>query len=225
MNLMINLTEKTIGLFYKKTKGKILQESLLLFNEQTFNQTTTANIAKSSDVLEGSLWYHFKSKKDLLVEHIKLFQSSFETNIENLKVGDKKIVIQKLLSIYGFVWDFRYIFRDSFDSYEKDDKRLADLIKKTNALLDELIKDVLKYSVEIKIIEVDSNDLDEIGELVLIIGKHWLDYSRKKYPEDSDHLLQKKGINLLIKVLYPYLTKDSKEIMDSIYESVWTIDH
>ena len=217
---MINLTEKTIGLFSKKTKGKILQESLLLFNEQTFNQTTTANIAKSSDVLEGSLWYHFKSKKDLLVEHIKLFQSSFETNIENLKVGDKKIVIQKLLSIYGFVWDFRYIFRDSFDSYEKDDMKLADLIKKTNALLDELIEDVLKYSVEIKIIKVDSNDLEEIGELVLIIGKHWLDYSRKKYPEDSDHLLQKKGINLLIKVLYPYLTKDSKEIMDSIYESV-----
>ena len=220
MDLMINLTEKTIGLFSKKTKGKILQESLLLFNEQTFNQTTTANIAKSSDVLEGSLWYHFKSKKDLLVEHIKLIQSSFETNIENLKVGDKKIVIQKRLSIYGFVWDFRYIFRDSFDSYEKDDMKLADLIKKTNALLDELIEDVLKYSVEIKIIEVDSNDLEEIGELVLIIGKHWLDYSRKKYPEDSDHLLQKKGINLLIKVLYPYLTKDSKEIMDSIYESV-----
>ena len=38
MNLMINLTEKTISLFSKKTKGKILQESLLLFNEQTFKQ-------------------------------------------------------------------------------------------------------------------------------------------------------------------------------------------
>ena len=109
---MINLTEKTIGLFSQKTKGKILQESLLLFNEQTFNQTTTANIAKSSDVLEGSLWYHFKSKKDLLIEHIKLFESSFKTNIENLKVGNKEVVIQKLFSIYGFVWDFRYIFRD-----------------------------------------------------------------------------------------------------------------
>ena len=65
MNLMINLTEKTIGLFSKKTKGKILQESLLLFNEQTFKQTTTANIAKSSDVLEGSLWYHADHVKPL----------------------------------------------------------------------------------------------------------------------------------------------------------------
>ena len=220
MDLMINLTEKTIGLFSKKTKGKILQESLLLFNEQTFNQTTTANIAKSSDVLEGSLWYHFNSKKDLLIEHIKLFRSLFESSIETLKVNDKRIVIEKLFSIYGSVWDFRYSFRDSFESYEKDDKELSDLIKQTNALLAELIEDVIKYSVEIKIIDIYSNDINEISELVLIIGKHWFDYSRNTYPQDSDHLLQKKGINLLIKVLYPYLTKDSKEIMDSIYESV-----
>ena len=191
MNLMINLTEKTISLFSKKTKGKILQESLLLFNEQTFNQTTTSNIAKSSDVLEGSLWYHFKSKKNLLIEHIRLFESSFETSIENLKVGNKEIVIQKLFSIYGFVWDFRYIFRDSFEAYEKDDKEFAELIKKTNALLDELVEDVLKYSVEIKILELDGKEQNEIGELILIIGKHWLDYSRKKYPDDSNHLLQK----------------------------------
>jgi hypothetical protein len=47
-----------------------------------------------------------------------------------------------------------------------------------------------------------------------------LDYSKKKYPSDSTDLLQKKGINLLIKVIYPYLTKDSKKIMDSIYAPV-----
>ena len=152
---MINLTEKTISLFSKKTKGTILQESLLLFNEQTFNQTTTANIAKSSDVLEGSLWYHFKSKKDLLVAHIELFESSFKTNIENLKVGNKEVVIQKLFSIYGFVWDFRYIFRDSFEAYEKMTRNLLTAFKKQMLCLMNWLKRFLKYSVEIKIIEVD----------------------------------------------------------------------
>jgi len=220
MSTIIDLTEKTISLFSKKTKGTILKESLLLFNEQTFNQTTTANIAKSSNVLEGSLWYHFKSKKDLLVAHIELFESSFKTNIENLKVGNKEVVIQKLFSIYGFVWDFRYIFRDSFTAYEKEDRNLADRIQKTNALLDELVEEVLEYSVEINITKVGSEELEEIGELILIIGRYWLDYSRKQYPNESNHLLQKRGINLLIKVLYPYLTNDSKEIMDLVYEKV-----
>ena len=217
---MVNLTAKTIGLFSKKTKDRILKESLLLFNEQTFNSTTTASIAKSSEVLEGSLWYHFKFKKDLLLEHINLFELSFRKDLENLKDGNKKNVIEKLLSIYGIVWDFRYIFRDSFESYEKDDKNVAESIKKTNDLLDNMVDDILVYCCDIKIFEIDQTDLKELSELILIIGKHWLDYSKKKYPSDSTDLLQKKGINLLIKVIYPYLTKDSKKIMDSIYAPV-----
>ena len=45
-----------------KTKEKIVQESLSLFNENTFELSTTNLIAKKSEVLEGSLWYHFNSK-------------------------------------------------------------------------------------------------------------------------------------------------------------------
>jgi hypothetical protein len=41
----------------------------------------------------------------------------------------------------------------------------------------------------------------------------------KKYPSKSNLYLRKKGINLLIKSFYPYLSNESKEIMDSIYES------
>ena len=55
MNLMINLTEKTISLFSKKTKGKILQESLLLFNEQTFNQTRNMSESVVEFILEQTL--------------------------------------------------------------------------------------------------------------------------------------------------------------------------
>jgi len=46
-----------------KTKEKIVQESLSLFNENTFELSTTNLIAKKSDILEGSLWYHFNSKQ------------------------------------------------------------------------------------------------------------------------------------------------------------------
>ena len=47
----------------------------------------------------------------------------------------------------------------------------------------------------------------------------------KKYPSKSNLYLRKKGINLLIKTLYPYLSNDSREIVDSIYESDWKNDY
>ena len=62
-----------------KTREKIIKESLSLFNETTFESSTTNLIAKKSDVLEGSLWYHFNSKNDLVSVHLGLFKDSFNS--------------------------------------------------------------------------------------------------------------------------------------------------
>ena len=68
----LQLTEKSLGFFSNKTKDKILISSLVLFNEDGFNNVTTASIAKQTGILEGSLWYHFNSKKDIVSMHIKV---------------------------------------------------------------------------------------------------------------------------------------------------------
>ena len=49
-----------------KTKEKIIGDSLDLFNENTFELSTTNLLAKRSNILEGSLWYHFNSKQDCI---------------------------------------------------------------------------------------------------------------------------------------------------------------
>ena len=72
---------------------------------------------------------------------------------------------------------------------------------------------------DLGILHIKDSSIDSIVEILLIIGRHWLDYSMKKYPSKSGTYLRKKGINLLIKNFYPYLSPQSKEIMDSFYES------
>ena len=74
------------------------------------------------------------------------------------------------------------------------------------------------HARNLEILVMNENDIDSIVEISLIIGRHWLDYSMKKYPSKSNLYLRKKGINRLIKTFYPYLSKDSKDIVDSIYE-------
>ena len=74
------------------------------------------------------------------------------------------------------------------------------------------------HARNLEILVMNENDIDSIVEISLIIGRHWLDYSMKKYPSKSNLYLRKKGINRLIKTFYPYLSKDSKDIVDYIYE-------
>ena len=80
-----------------KTKEKIIQESLSLFNGNTFELSTTNLIAKKSDVLEGSLWYHFNSKNDLVSVHTELFLDSFKTQRIHSESNDPKDLILEYL--------------------------------------------------------------------------------------------------------------------------------
>jgi hypothetical protein len=84
--------------------------------------------------------------------------------------------------------------------------------------IDDWVMKTIIHARNLEILVMNENDIDSIVEISLIIGRHWLDYSMKKYPSKSNLYLRKKGINLLIKTFYPYLSKDSKDIVDSIYE-------
>ena len=84
--------------------------------------------------------------------------------------------------------------------------------------IDDWVMKTIINARNLEILVMNENDIDSIVEISLIIGRHWLDYSMKKYPSKSNLYLRKKGINLLIKTFYPYLSKDSKDIVDSIYE-------
>ena len=103
-----------------KTKEIIVQVSLSLFNENTFELSTTNLIAKKSDVLEGSLWYHFNSKNDIVKVHIKNFLEFYNERKIHSESQNPKQIILGLLSIYEIIWDYRYLIRDSFEQISID---------------------------------------------------------------------------------------------------------
>ena len=202
-----------------KTKEKIVQESLSLFNENTFELSTTNLIAKKSDILEGSLWYHFNSKQDLVSVHTELFLDSFDKKRVHSEKNDPKELILGLFSIYEVLWDYRYLMRDSFEQFSNDNPKLYKQIVDINSEIDVWAKEAIIHAKDLGVLIIQDEDIDSVVEISLIIGRHWLDYSMKKYPSKSNLYLRKKGINLLIKTLYPYLSDESREIVDSIYES------
>jgi AcrR family transcriptional regulator len=214
------LSPNTIRLFPKKTKGEILTQSLVLFNEQTFSATTTAVIAAKSNVLEGSLWYHFNSKKDILSAHLDLFYETFQADYENYKQDNPFLIINSLINSYGVLWDFRYLFRDTFDHSLPKDPELLVKVHDVNNYIDEWAEKVIQHAKKIGILTFSNDDdVESVTEISLIIGRYWLDFSRKKYPGESNEFLRKKGINLLIKNFYPYFGEDIKQVMDLIYKS------
>ena len=51
-----------------ETRQRVLEAANLLFSTKGFAATGTADIARAADVSEGSIFYHFGSKKNLLID-------------------------------------------------------------------------------------------------------------------------------------------------------------
>jgi AcrR family transcriptional regulator len=55
-----------------ETRARVLEAAYLLFGTRGYSNTGTADIAAQADVSEGSIFYHFGSKRALLIELGKL---------------------------------------------------------------------------------------------------------------------------------------------------------
>ena len=201
----LQLTEKSLGFFSNKTKDKILISSLVLFNEDGFNNVTTASIAKHTGILEGSLWYHFNSKKDIVSMHIKLLEKVFNSVNKQLNSKEFEIIISEFFQSYNIIWDFRYLLRDNFQKTFKGDESILKSIREINNYLDKWAENRILHSFDSGLIKINSKEIENLSEIILVIGRYWLDFSMKKYPSVNINSLRLKGLKHIITILNPYL--------------------
>ena len=69
-----------------KPKEKFLASALKLFNEKWFENTSTASICSDAGYSSGAIFFHFKTKNELLDQlYISIKKKSAEYIIENLE--------------------------------------------------------------------------------------------------------------------------------------------
>ena len=56
----------------------------------------------------------FNSKSDIVSVHLETFTDLYNEN-KKLTTKDNPTILKGLFIIYGIIWDYRYLFRDSFE--------------------------------------------------------------------------------------------------------------
>ena len=209
------LTAGTLDLFSVKTRDKLLATSLILFNQRGFGAVTTAAIAERAGVLEGSLWYHFRTKKDLLAAHIELIQKVFAVVNAKSDSGDDEVIIDGIFRAYDVIWDFRYLLRDDFSSLLEEEDEAFHAVQAVNDFLDDWTEGRMRHAEIHGLLNFKENEVENISEIILVIGRYWMDFSHKKYPEEQDMKLRQKGIKHIFTVLKSFLSDDAVGLIEA----------
>lgn len=209
------LTTGTLELFSEKTRDKILASSLAAFNQKGYGALTTAAIAESAGVLEGTLWYHFRTKKDILNAHISLLQRVFVR--ENAQSDDAAAdgIIDGIFRSYDVIWDFRYLLRDDFESALSDDAEALGRVRTINDFLDQWTEGRMRHAQSSGLLQFEPGQAEDISEIILVMGRYWMDFSHKKYPAELGLKLRKKGLSHIFTVLKPYLSSEAAALIDA----------
>jgi AcrR family transcriptional regulator len=97
-----------------KTRDRILEVSLLLFNEEGEGELSSVDIANALEISPGNLYYHFKGKDAIIRALFDRFEEEMRVILRGSKGGlasieDNWVYIYILLEE---IYDFRFFYRD-----------------------------------------------------------------------------------------------------------------
>ena len=96
-----------------RTRDRILQTALALYNRHGYAAVTTAMLAAQCGIAEGNLWYHFKTRQALLEALGARYASAIEARLALVPEGDAVLDYARLLAMAMYEFrTFRFLFRD-----------------------------------------------------------------------------------------------------------------
>ena len=189
-----------------KTKNRIIDTALLLFNEHGTRAISTNHIADACSMSPGNLYYHFKNKEQII---FALFQRMIQSWDDTVKSSALTIPVQELLDTqlkktFHFVWQYRFIHRELAALLDKDEelKQLCtEVLQRRIVEIENLIRHFIEHGV---VKPLDDKTLKFIAHTALYFGLFWQPYMEVIGAEPSEENVQK-GVLMIKQLLEPYL--------------------
>ena len=198
------------------TRQRILDASRELFNEQGYASTTLAEIAAAVGIAEGNLWYHFRTKLDLvagLEEQLRLAARERRAAYPSgAPVADD--YVESLLFSMNQKWAYRFLLRDylQFGGDRKPIQLDPDMVADFD-MLQEALRRMEKEGMFRRDLPVD---VPLLSRALWMVSRYWTEYLQEH--EGLDTITwedQRRGFEAHFAVLLPYLTADSRRALES----------
>jgi len=88
-------------------------------------------------------------------------------------------------------------------------------VQAVNDFLDDWTEGRMRHAEIHGLLNFKENEVENISEIILVIGRYWMDFSHKKYPEEQDVKLRQKGIKHIFTVLKSFLSDDAVGLIEA----------
>ena len=206
----------------RRTRERILETALALFNRDGEPHVTTADIADELNISPGNLYYHFRNKDEI----IGLLFSELDASLTPLLAGpssrdaDVEDLWLFMHLLFERVWDYRFFFRDLDEITSRDRKlalRVAQLLQREQHAVIELCGGLRSADA----LRADAAEIAALAVNVVLIATYWMSFQRLSHApgsatDDPSGMQFERAIAQVLGLLAPYLHGEHRALVEHL---------
>ena len=200
----------------RRTRERILETSLALFNRRGAPHVTTADIAGEMEISPGNLYYHFRNKDEIVADLYERFEARASPLLADprgrrVDVEDFWLWLHLLFELQGA---YRFLYRDLDELAAHDPAlgaRFGRLLRQTSATVIELCKGL----VAVGTMRATERQIAALARNVVLVVTYWQSFARIGGDDARDADAGRTAYQALA-LIAPYLVGDARALIDRL---------
>ncbi|CAI8804128.1 TetR/AcrR family transcriptional regulator [Pseudomonas sp. BJa3] len=202
-----------------KTRERIVQSSLELFNQQGERCVSTNHIAAHMEISPGNLYYHFPNKQAIIAVLFNQYEELVDSFLRppqgrSATVEDKRFYLKALLAA---MWNYRFLHRD-LEHLLDSDPELAARYRRFSQRCLQQGQAIYRGFVEAGILNMDAAQLESLTINAWIVLTSWVRFLSTTR-EHSAHLGEeafKRGVYQVVVLELGYVTPAARAAVQAL---------
>ncbi len=199
----------------RRTRERILETALKLFNDFGEPNVTTTVIADEMEISPGNLYYHFHSKDEI----VNALFADYEKDIENLltapgnRPSGAEDIWLFLHLLFETIWKFRFFYRD-----------INDLLTR-NRLVETHFQRILAHKEQTAItvcqglaasgaLTATPAEIPVLATNMTVLATFWLSFEHARRPRGEPDI--GRGVYQVMSLAAPYLQGEARYLLEKL---------
>lgn len=224
----------------QRTRSRVLAESLRLFNEHGEPNVSTGAIAESLDISPGNLYYHFRTKEQIVEELFARFEERIDVEPPPALSGPapggpaprhapgepippyapwgpeaiEDLWLYLHLLLEG-IWDYRFLYRNLNDLVDRN-RRLR---SRFNRIADRQLASVASLCrglVRSGLMRARDEEIRALAANVLVVSTYWLSFRALRAGRASEAADIGQAAFQVMALVAPYLADGARAHLDRL---------
>jgi AcrR family transcriptional regulator len=197
-----------------RTRDRILDQGLVLFNAEGLPRVSTNRIAAELQISPGNLYYHFKSKEQIVESLIRRFEHRtaplIDPAVAVVALDDWWLTLHLGLEAIDA---YRFLYRD-MDFLLHEYPRCGARLQRQIALNVRAATRQCRQLLSVGVLRASAGEITALARQVVFTASCWPTFSRLMHVGDEDAEGAEHAAYYLLALMSPYVDGTSRQYLD-----------